>query len=399
MNFKELLEKYKDGSASAEEIKLIKEELEKYEAIEEYLTENCNIGFEKDISVDNIKKETNFVKSSMNKKLRKVILASVSIVFIILFSVFYIISPMINNFYYNPTKNTVSKGHKDLYFDLKVFTELNLPGYSAGGGASSESLGFGKYNIFFERTNLFTGEVRDVNAKIKRNAKIGSYQDFFTNDIPGFLSIRDPNFGTENFLEEQKGLVIDHFKELNPVSYISANITFQKDLSMKELIELKQKYNNKINFKWVGIRTEAEGKVSHYLFGFYPGFNDGSVSSDSADKSKYPYLQLIDWVTDKENKNKFDMEEAYNKHFTSLLKYINDRQKAVKALDQNNDYKVQYYKNALKYVEKNGLSTYGVLVYGEARELLQFLDNEKVKAIEINDILPSKNINKAFLTK
>lgn len=393
MDFEKILKKYKDGNASKEEIELIEEELNKHEAIQEYLSQSYDIELENDISEENIKKETNFVKNTVNKKLRKVILTSVSIVFSILFTIFYIISPILNNFYYNPSGKTVSGGHEDLYFDLKVFTELNLPGYAVG-SAYSESLGFGAYNIFFERYNLFNHETRDVNAKIKRNLRIGSHQDFFAKDHYGFYSIMEPDKNRDKFLEEERQETIEHIKKLNPVSYISAPIIFEKDLSLKEFVELKKKYNDKISFKWVGVRTEVQGKTVHYLSGFYPNFNDGSVSSDSADENKYPYLELVDYMTNENVKNnKHDMTEAYTKHFTSLLKYMNDRKKAVKALDHNS-FKLEYYKNALDYVQKNGINIYGVLVYGEAKDLLQFINNEKIKSIEVDNVIPSKYTNR-----
>lgn len=393
MNFKNLLDKYKDGNASTEEIKLIEEELNKHEAIGEYLSESYDIGFEEDILQGDIKKETTFVKKSVNKKLRKVILQSVGAVFSILFTIFYIISPLVNNCYYNPSDKTVGKGQEDLYFDLKAFTELNLPGYATSGLVITEKLGFGVYNISFGRQNLFNGETKDINAKIKRNDRIGTFQDFFTNDHFGFYSIKEASKNKDNFMEVQKKETnINYMKELNPVSYISAYIIFEKDLNMKEFEELTQKYNNKIKFTWVGVRTESEETPVNYLSGFNPNLNDGSSSNDSADKNKYPYLQLLDWMTDEENNNKQDMAEAYTKHFSSLLKYMNDRQRAVKVLDHNS-IKGEYYKDSLIYVEKSGVNTYGVLVYGEARELLEFINNEKIKNIEIDNVAPSKYIH------
>lgn len=86
------------------------------------------------------------------------------------------------------------------------------------------------------------------------------------------------------------------------------------------------------------------------------------------------------------------MVVLYTKHFTSLLRYMIDRENAVKALDLN-EVKTEYYKNALNYVEKNGINIYGLLIYGESRDLLEFIDNQNIKTIEIKGVLPSKYIN------
>ena len=158
---------------------------------------------------------------------------------------------------------------------------------------------------------------------------------------------------------------------------------------MKEFDELNKKYNNKISFKWVGVRTVGKGDPINYLSGFIPEPNDQSVTNDSADKNKYPALQLVDIMMDENNDNKYNMEVVYTKHFISLLKYMVDREKAVKVLDENNN-KMEYYKDTLNYVENNGVNTYGVLVCGEARDLLEFINNEKVKIIEIDNVSPSK---------
>lgn len=395
MNFKDLLDKYKNGSASSEEVELIEDELKKHEAIQEYLSESYNIGFEKDILHESTKGETIFVKKSVNRKLRKVILASVSIVFLTLFTIFYIISPIINNLYYDPSKKTVGKEQQDLYFDLKVFTELNLPGYELTGPTIIENLGFGTHNIYFQRNNLFTGETKEVSTKIRRNVRIGFSQFFFPEDNWVFTGIKQSSLSEYEYFEGQKVRVVNHIKEFNPVSYISAYIIFEKDLSMDEFHKLSRKYNNKVDFKWVAVRTENEkdasgGKAqpSIYSSGFNPNYNNGSMSDDRADKNKYPCLQLLDMLS-AENTNKFDFAEAYTIHFTSLLKYMNDREKAVTALDHNG-FKLEYYKDSLQYIGKNGVKTYGVLVHAEARDLLEFINNEKVKSIGIDNVMPSK---------
>ena len=393
MSFKELLDKYNKGNASEEEIKLIEEELDKHEVIEEYLSEGYNIGIEKDSLQISTNNETIFVKRSVNKKLRKVILTSVASVFLILFATYFIVSPIISSFYYNPSQKTVSGYHDNFYFDLRVLTELSLPGYAIN-TAGSEKLGFGVYNIYYERLNLFNHEIKNINYKIKKNLKGGNFLDFFPSIYIAFIDITQPDTSRNEFAEKQNEEVINHIKQLNPVSYVSAYVLLKEDLSVKDFDELKRKYSDKVSFKWVGVRSESEGKPVEYLSGFNPNFNDGSVAGDSADKNKYPYLQLVDYMKDNENKihSISPMIEAYTKHFISLLKYMNDREKAVKALDYNGA-KVDYYKNALNYVEKNGINIYGVLVYSETKELLEFISNEKIDTIQVNSVLPSKYIN------
>lgn len=388
MDFINLLVKYKAGEATQEEIQLVNEELKKYEAIEEYLSQDIDMEFEKQALQENVKEETDFIQKRVNKKLTKVVGISVVTVFLILFSVFYIVSPIVSSFYYNPSQKSVSGGHEDLYFDLRVITELNLPGYAIDGGVSSESLGFGAHSISFERKDIFSRETKYINTKIRRDKRVENFYEIFPKNYLEFYSLRSTSY--ENRIsEELKNNTIDYLKELNPVSYVSAYIVFEKDLTIKEFNDLQEKYNNKVTFSWVGVRSEEANKGLTYLAGFNPNYNDGSVSSDSPDKNKYPYLQLVDWVTDENNYTKHDMVQAYTKHYISLLTYMKDREKAVKVLDINGC-KSDYYKNALEYVENNGINTYGGLVRVEAKDLLEFLKNEKIEEIGIENVLVSK---------
>jgi len=101
MNFKELIERYKEGIATEEEIKIIEKEIEKYEAIEDYLADNMDMDFISTNDIDKDKDEAEILQRNVNKRLRKVVISSVSIVLAILFSIFYIISPIVDSMYYN----------------------------------------------------------------------------------------------------------------------------------------------------------------------------------------------------------------------------------------------------------------------------------------------------------
>jgi len=180
---------------------------------------------------------------------------------------------------------------------------------------------------------------------------------------------------------------MNHVNQLNPVSYVSAYITFENDLTIEEYVELSRKYSN-LNFKWVGVRTAPIDEVVRDLTGFNPNANDGSVTGDTPDSEKYPYLQLVDWLSQKPRDGR-GMAEGYTLHYTSLLKYMNDREEAVEALDFGS-FKSDYYKSALKYVEENGVNVFGVLVYADAKDFIEFVENENIKTVELDSVLASR---------
>jgi hypothetical protein len=407
MSFKHLLEKYKNGNASAEEIRLIEDELDKYEAMEEYLSESYDLDFGKQVSKETIHTENSYVKKGVNRKLRKVIFASVASVFLILFMTFYIVSPIIGTFYYNPSQNTVGKIHKivgksnkDVYFDLAAQTELNIPGYSLT-STNTENLGFGKYNVYFERVNWFNHQIKGVNIKIVRNS-----MEYNLNDLRNYFLISEVEFLDREVpdtdyakMNKQNNDMINYMKELSPVSYISSYILFRKDLSLEKLDKLIKSYGDKLSFQWVGVRNDAQIKTEilsgpYCLTGFNPDYMKTIISDDSTDKIKYPYLQLGDYLEEawKQSKPNDSLVEVYTKHYTSLLRYMIDREEAVKALNIS-QIKLKQYKSALNYVEKNGINVYGILIYGESRDLLEFIKDQNIKKIDIKGVLPSKYID------
>ena len=114
MSFKDLLDKYKDGTATEVEKRLIEDEIEKYEAMEDYLSEGFGEGFGVDFKEyskeESESEETINLKKSVNKRLRKVVISSVATVMLILLGIFYILSPIVDTLYYNPSKVSVGEG-------------------------------------------------------------------------------------------------------------------------------------------------------------------------------------------------------------------------------------------------------------------------------------------------
>lgn len=391
MKFKELMDKYKKGISSEKEKKLVEQEIEKYETIEEYLAEKLDMDFMTIRESDNQKEETIKIKKSVNSRLRKVVLTSVAVVLIMVLGIFFIVSPIIDSLYYNPSEVSMGEHLSNIYFDLTAFTELNLPGYAIAGIVGSESLGFGEYNIYFGRHNIFTGETNNISTKIKRDMRIGNYEDFFGENYFnfGFETIRNPDFFESQHVKEKKERVMDHIKKLSPVSYVSVYLTFEKDLTMEEFYDMAMKYSD-IKFAWIGIRTAPKNEAVEYITGFSAIPNAGSIAGDRLDEDRYPAFQLVDWLrSNTKPRNQSIWPESYELHYTSLLRYMITRKEAVNALDHN-PLKSQYYQSALDYVEEHGVKTFGVLVYANAEDIMGLVENESIKTVELDQVMASR---------
>lgn len=392
MKYKDLLEKYKEGLVSEEEKLIVEQDIEKYEAIEEYLSDIMDDEFVDLTELTNMGKntdETLKLKKSVNKRLRKVVFSSVATVLALLFAVFFIISPFIDNLYYNPSKISVGKTDKDIDFDLKAITELNMPGYTVS-TTHVERQRFGTYDIDYFYRNTFNNNDYNVSSKIKRGEIYSTKKDIYDSNFI-FIDVQIPN-RERKYIDEQKDEVLNHIKQLNPVSYVSVALTFEDDLTMEELYNLESKYSN-VRFIWTGIRVDSPDTKTKDSIGIQ--LNGDGVHLDDDIEEKYKAFTILKWLVDpvgSGNSDKPLKAQAYELHYKSLLQYVIDRKEAVNVIERR-PWKSEFYQSALKYAKNYGVKTYGVLVYAEAKDLIELVENEQVKLLEFNEAMVSrKNI-------
>ena len=392
MKYREVIERYKKGLASEEEKLIVEQEIEKYEAIEEYISDRIDTVFD-DLSIplnnEQHEEGTKNLNKSVNRRLRKTAFFSAAVIIALVIGIFFIISPLADSFYYNPAKISVGSENRDIDFDVYAFSELNLPGYSLSSNVGIEKLGFGEYDIRFFRTNLFTQESNYVTTNIKRNNKITDQTEIIWHNGFNFLNVRYPTGMSIEFVNIQKDRVMNHLVRLNPVSYVSANLIFENDLTMEELHELELKYPH-IEFIWAGIRVPKDN-TRRDLIGIHLINSTKVTVVDRLVEEKYPAFHILEWLTSPEgcNSSKMSIEaKAYELHYKSLLQYMIDRKEATDVLDYHD--KLSYYKSALEYAEENGVKTYGVLVYSNAEDLIPLIENESIKTLELNEVMASK---------
>ena len=420
MKYKDLLDRYKKGQVTEEERRLIEQELEKQEALEEYLSEAFDeeINHISEIPSDEIHdEETTKIKKSVNSKLRRVVVKSVLIIALLYVSIFYGVSGIINAIYYNPKSVTVSEKQEykrpNFFYDMQAYVSLNKPGFSLGSYVTPQAKGFGKYETMYSMKDLFSKDEKIHFMNLSKGRLSYGIDGIFGPKshwlFDGFEKIQydlsqdksesDPGWDREIGRKNEE--TIRYLKELNPLSYISMSIVFKEDLTMEEFYYMSNEEYPSINFKWVGIRTikpnsqitePGFASVAINLIGFNPNANDEGSHSQRPNLKKYPLFYLSDVRTDptlsdllKKDYPKA-MTEAYGIHFTSRLQYLRDREEFIKLFD----YKTEFYDDALSYISNNGVKTYGVLAYGTVEEFLKHIDEIQYDTIYINKVLPTK---------
>ncbi len=409
MNFKEIFKRYQEGNASPDEIEMIERELSKYEAIEEYYAENIPEKlFEREAEEA---EETESIQKVVNQRLRKVVLTAVLIVVGLYIAVFIVGSRIVDQFYYDPT--TISQPveeellgqSEDYIYDMAASISLNEPGNYFVQLANPDSKGFGTYDLYYGVYDSFTEEVHDFTRTLTRNRFISAqdhnYYSYKNDKNAGFSTIYYPMTGYEDEaalklidkqIEDQNETTLQSLEELAPSSYVSMNLVFGKDLSMAELLNLKEEYSN-LNFDWVGVHVTEPGTrwkedQPNWLIGFNPDPGDYSLFF-RPDPEEYPYFFLVDFMMQSGSSTFEEVAEYHEEHFKSRLKYISERDEFVEFFEERSN-KNEFYAHALDYVETNGIEIYGVLVYATAEDFLEVLEELPYDSIYINDVLPAK---------
>ena len=386
MRFKEIYEKYINGSASEEEIKIIEEEIEKNEVISEYLSQNIEDDFlnKKDLFGEmRISKEENEFKRKSEKDLLKSInksirnkfivtgICSVLVVIGLVGGAKYIISPAMDSKYYNPTK-MLGQFTEQLLVDISVFTELHFPGIDTS-YTNSESLGYGRYNTKISQYNTFKNTETTYEGVIDKGQLMYIGSDFYKYPIMNIFK-----YGVYPYddYDNDDSSEIEELKLLPKTAQANIYVSFKEDIDMKEIVRLINKYED-LYFSWVGIRTCDKKTQQLPQMGFETS-GSGIVLEGFEENEKYPYLELgtLDW-----DRND---SEVYETHFKSLLKYMIDN-KSFTELNHPNVYE-DVYKYTLDYVNKNGVKSYGVLVTGDAESILKLREESYVYGISIDDV-------------
>ena len=430
MKYKELLDLYKSGRLSEEESKKLEAEIEKQEAISEYLyPDEEDEEYDNEISETEDKvfaredgkisaKEDEFVKlvrKSIRKAFIKMGAVVTAAVLVIILLMITILPKAVDLLYYNPcAAGNYSEpegvgGYGERFgLDLSIYTELTAP-FNYLDSAEVVSEGYGNYSFSAYKSAIRNGETREKYAGNIRKNRItfydpmaleskadnmfewqinnnNDYNESLTKQLEKFrlkqlktkenAEKRPGNLRLASSLGGDRNESKERIDELSDNRLYRAYITFDKILSYKEAIDFETKYE--LGNSWVGIVNDVNGNNDIL------GMNTGIWATSGNSLPKYPYLLGYEGngeaVTFKELKN----EENAKKHYLSLLNYLKDNVAFTDMMDNYMGRKTELYR-ALSYVNENGLKVYGMAVKVEKQDLVKLIEDERVFGIGIEE--------------
>lgn len=370
MNFKELFNKYIDNEATVEEKQIVEQEIEKSRLIHEYLESTMDEQFEYETKIEEDKIEIGKINRDVRKRMIKLIAASVATVFLLLACLQFAVKPLLNNLYYNPDSYSYSKYTNDFGVVVSTYKDLHYPGVRSS-GIAVDNVGIGRYALTFFEYEPLKGDRKYHIGNIERG-KLTIDIDFWNQDY-GYI-FTDVTHQHRSPQKQTTKETIDLLEKLPSYHEVIASLTFNRDLSMEEFALIMSQTSAII--EWVGVTTPTE-ESNYKIIGFVP---HGSGPYYEEINKKYPYYEIAEYI----HEDRYEAE-VFENHFKALLHFQLNNLETL-TLMNGHDYYKQYYQSILDNVEKNGVKTYGMLVFGNPKELLQMTNEDYFGDIQIEDI-------------
>lgn len=308
------------------------------------------------------------IQRSIRNRNWKIITISVLLAAAVLLGSVYVVIPAAEKLYWHPYDGTVGEGVTDLTLVLSAYTELFQPGWVVDRVYSGKA-GFASYDLNIVRQKTATSEYKFMTGSLVKGQLHWDYH-FTSERAEESLFGIDTCFPLLSPWEENEdaATTLDALPEYVTVE---ARVLFSRDLDMEQILMLREKYQLPIT--WIGIRNVPESSMC----GMSP-FSGQTIHFEV--NEKYPQFCL---ETSRNPDFTITAADLQN-HFKSLLQLSSDMLEAGRGArvyggDRN------YYREALDYVEENGVMSYGMVVVATPQILLDLMDSEWVSEVAILD--------------
>lgn len=405
MTYRELLDLYKRNELELDKKHQVEADIERHEAISDYLYENDDIPilsgiYDEQDRVDNenyanteqARQFLKMVNQSIRKAFVKMGVITSAIALIILLLIQFVLPEIISIFYYDPGKEVVDTTNQ-MSLDVAVYTELLVPQYIRYNVLVDDS-GYGNYDFCITQNSTYNGLFTDVSGRIERGRIIKYDVNALTrpavNAFAHSLAYENPS-RTLSELEESSqvnmsagGFSTENLSRLNDLSddnkYV-AYITLETLMEYQPFITFLK--NNSINEAWCAICTNWNPTTSTMLSTENIGFQYGQSSFNVKwDKERYPDLMIDDYellsvdpeLYTKQMLANLNNETYMQKHFITMLRYMSDQKQFLKMMDTDPN----MFTNAADYIEENGLLIYGFSITADKEQLLKLAELDEV---------------------
>ncbi len=425
MSYRKILEQYVRNELDEVTKRQVTEDIEKQEAISEYLFEQEETmgkqiemdlaGMEPEEAGDEAEEFMKRIHYAIRKAFIKAGIVVGAITVAIVLFLLFVLPNLVSKFYYNP--GAVVEATEELNewssmnetnqmsLDMMIYTDVFMP-YNPRQSVNIVENGYGSYDVSIGSFYYFEESYEELVGRIDQNT-LTLYNPSAFSKVPGNVfgwfqqmptmetSLKEMvkedvyDESTDSYIctymaasgpREQATETLESLQENK--SYI-AYVTLDQLMKYEDFMALSKKYEN-FSVDWFSIVYSAvDGTEMIYSgeYGFDPTENASSVIY--WDEEIYP--ELWTWTSQyyeessEEYKERMGSEDYMKVHFTSMLSYLQDQEAFCEMMDVKYD-ELQQVKD---YVEENGIIVQGFAVRGTKDELLEINDMEEVYAMYV----------------
>ncbi|MHC5375093.1 anti sigma factor C-terminal domain-containing protein [Enterococcus sp. LJL120] len=386
----DLLEKYQRGEATAAEKKYVEERLKEFAALQEVLLEQeAGEAFELPNLTEAETVDSKKLKRQVNRKFLRLGLGVAGILLVVFAVLQWLIFPLTNFFYFNPTEKVVHEEVVPYNIVAAIQTEVTSPLYHLA-AVDYQHNGIGKYAVTKTyQTNLPAVPLSNNQETFEIvRGKVGET----SSSLPaasGLLGV------TGNLSEESRQLflankeqTLEKLTALPATSEIAGGLTFATPLSLGEVQEIfgTESFFSDTDYRvnWFSVDI---GDSDGLPLGFnwfatfdYAANYIGISSSYLTDlNGKYPHLL----PSTEAGATDVNLRQDFKEHFTSCLRYLLDNHDLLEKQNQATPLSTEYLQQALDYIEENDVKITGIYLSATTERYREIVKSDQVLDTQI----------------
>lgn len=413
MTYHELIEKYKNRELSQDEQKKVEQDIERHEAISEYLFDREEECISRDSGEQNGSEEkkehssqaereadefATYVRRTVRRAFLKMGVIVGSVLLVLLLLILFVLPEVVSSFFYDPGEivgeNASGAATNQMSLDMAVYSELVMPGKYRD-SVQVEDRGYGVYDVNIFQSVSRTGTFAHVAGTVERGRlnlydlnqltlPVGNAFGWFQMNAQSGKSLEELTAQGESQYFGAGGdpeTVRDTLTKLDSGNYYTAYVTLNKVTAYEEFIRFLDSVKEKeVSDIWCAARTSET--MQHMagaptVFGFYVDLGQSSLVS--WDREAYPELVL--WAEESDGESNWD--EAREKiwdasfaaeHFAEMLDYMADQPDFLGMMEQA----PERYASAADYVRENGVQVWGFACSATKEQLLDLYEMPEI---------------------
>ncbi len=305
-----------------------------------------------DMETPEFKKELKRIRRRLRRRNFCLVLTSLVLTAALAFGILRFVVPALEKQYWDPSVQNYDQYDSDLTLTMSAYAELFCPDQIIC-YVNATRTGFAAYTLSVSQWHTKDhGDVSYLNAALDKGEL--SFSPGFWEYVPGNVFERAclPEY---DMGEEFDQRTRDSLATLPEYIHVQAAVSFPEDLTMEEIRDLFYRLEGGM-VDWVGIRVCDMDRQVYPLCGMKP--TSGGIIREQINES-YPDFDI----------KTSNSAEAYASHFKALLQYSLDRVNEGTGISPNSY--LDYYREALDYVNENGVTSYGAYITASPQTLLE----------------------------